>query len=107
MAQQLKRWESPRRKGRNRKGRGGSAKQRQYKKRQKLLMKQLKENAEDRTKPKTQRKNANRSSVIKKGVAHGPLLFFAAVFTAKRPDFNALTAAARKIFLPLYSHRPS
>ncbi|MEM9149537.1 MAG: hypothetical protein AAGB19_03680 [Cyanobacteria bacterium P01_F01_bin.3] len=42
MAQQLKRWESPRRKGRNHKGRGGSAKQRQYKKRQKLLMKRLK-----------------------------------------------------------------
>jgi len=41
MAQQLKRWESPRRKGRNHKGRGGSAKQRQYKKRQKLLMKRL------------------------------------------------------------------
>mgnify|MGYP001801416704 FL=1 len=41
MAQQLKRWESPRRKGRNHKGRGGSAKQRQYKKRQKRLMKRL------------------------------------------------------------------
>ncbi len=42
MAQQLKRWESPRREGRNHKGRGGSAKQRQYKKRQKRLIKQLK-----------------------------------------------------------------
>ncbi|MEM8502672.1 MAG: hypothetical protein AAF716_05910 [Cyanobacteria bacterium P01_D01_bin.1] len=42
MAQQLKRWESPRRKGRNHKGRGGSAKQRQYKKRQKRLIQQLK-----------------------------------------------------------------
>ena len=42
MAQQLKRWESPRRKGRNRKGKGGSAKQRQYKKRQKRLIQQLK-----------------------------------------------------------------
>ncbi|MEL7350925.1 MAG: hypothetical protein AAF171_27075 [Cyanobacteria bacterium P01_A01_bin.116] len=41
MAQQLKRWESPRRKGRNHKGRGGSAKQRQYIKRQKLLRKRL------------------------------------------------------------------
>ena len=41
MAQQLKRWESPRREGRNHKGRGGSAKQRQYKKRQKRLIKQL------------------------------------------------------------------
>ena len=41
MAQQLKRWESPRRKGRNHKGRGGSAKQRQYMKRQKQLRKKL------------------------------------------------------------------
>ncbi|MEO1636870.1 MAG: hypothetical protein AAFS04_17515 [Cyanobacteria bacterium J06631_9] len=76
MAQQLKRWESPRRKGRNHKGRGGSAKQRQYKKRQKLLMKRLKENVKDSTQQKTQRKNANRSSGIKKGVAREPLLFF-------------------------------
>lgn len=41
MAQQLKRWESPRRKGRNHKGRGGSAKQRQYIKRQKRLRQKL------------------------------------------------------------------
>lgn len=33
MAQQLKRWESPRRPGRNHKGRGGSARQRQLRKR--------------------------------------------------------------------------
>lgn len=41
MAQQLKRWESPRREGRNHKGRGGSAKARQYKKRQQQLRKRL------------------------------------------------------------------
>ncbi|MGP1382945.1 MAG: hypothetical protein ACTS2F_05250 [Thainema sp.] len=40
---QLKRWESPRRKGRNRKGRGGSARQRQLIKRQKQLQKKLKQ----------------------------------------------------------------
>ena len=76
MAQQHKRWESPRRKGRNHKGRGGSAKQRQYKKRQKLLMKRLKQNAEE----KTERKNASRSSELKKGVAHEPLLFYGYCF---------------------------
>jgi len=38
----LKSHESPRKKGRNRKGRGGSAKLRQYKKRMKTLSKKLK-----------------------------------------------------------------
>ena len=56
MAQQLKRWESPRRKGRNHKGRGGSAKQRQYKKRQKLLMKKLRQGDTTHTNsPQTQK----------------------------------------------------
>ncbi len=39
----LKRWESPRRKGRNNKGRGGSARQRQLRKQQQMLRKKLKE----------------------------------------------------------------
>lgn len=43
MAQRLKRWESPRRQGRNDKGRGGSARQRQLKKQTQLLRKKLKE----------------------------------------------------------------
>ncbi len=37
MARQLKRWESPRHEGRNDKGRGGSARQRQLKKRTQAL----------------------------------------------------------------------
>jgi hypothetical protein len=45
MAQQLKRWESPRRKGRNHKGRGGTARQRQLAKRHQTLRKRLKETA--------------------------------------------------------------
>ena len=43
MAQQLKRWESPRRQGRNDKGKGGAARQRQLKKRQQMLRKKLTE----------------------------------------------------------------
>ncbi len=39
----LKRWESPRREGRNDKGRGGAARQRQLKKRNQMLRKKLKE----------------------------------------------------------------
>jgi len=46
MAQQLKSWESPRRQGRNDKGKGGSARQRQLKKREKMLRKKLKRSAD-------------------------------------------------------------
>ena len=42
MSQRLKRWESPRREGRNDKGRGGSARQRQKQKQMKLLRQRLK-----------------------------------------------------------------
>jgi hypothetical protein len=47
MAQRLKRWESPRRQGRNDKGKGGSARQRQLKKQQQLLRKKLKDSPKD------------------------------------------------------------
>lgn len=43
MAQQLKRWESPRRQGRNDKGRGGSARKRQRQKQLKALAQKLKQ----------------------------------------------------------------
>ncbi|MEA5472194.1 hypothetical protein [Spirulina sp. 06S082] len=38
----LKRWESPRRQGRNHKGKGGSARHRQLKKQQQMMRKKLK-----------------------------------------------------------------
>lgn len=40
---QLKRWESPRREGRNDKGRGGSARKRQLKKQKQMLRQKLKQ----------------------------------------------------------------
>jgi hypothetical protein len=43
MAQRLKRWESPRNEGRNDKGKGGSARQRQLKKRTQMLRQKLKD----------------------------------------------------------------
>lgn len=43
MVQRLKRWESPRRQGRNDKGKSGSARQRQLKKKTQMLRKKLKE----------------------------------------------------------------
>jgi hypothetical protein len=48
MAQQLKRWESPRRQGRNAKGKGGSARQRQLRKQQQILRQKLKPNTKHR-----------------------------------------------------------
>lgn len=55
MAQRLKRWESPRREGRNDKGRGGSARQRQLKKQVQALRKKLKEQAETENSNKKQK----------------------------------------------------
>lgn len=47
----LKRWESPRREGRNDKGKGGSARKRQLKKQRQMLRQKLKqENKADDTK---------------------------------------------------------
>ncbi|MGI0487275.1 hypothetical protein ACN4EK_17670 [Pantanalinema rosaneae CENA516] len=43
MAQRLKRWESPRRQGRNDKGKGGSARQRQRRKQFQALRQKLKD----------------------------------------------------------------
>lgn len=47
MAQRLKRWESPRREGRNDKGRGGSARQRQKRKQFQALRQKLKDQSAD------------------------------------------------------------
>jgi len=44
----LKRWESPRRQGRNDKGKGGSARQRQVKKQHKLWSQRLKQNQNEK-----------------------------------------------------------
>ncbi|AOY82307.1 hypothetical protein BJP36_22775 [Moorena producens JHB] len=43
MAQRLKRWESPRREGRNWKGKGGSARRKQLKKQTQMLRRKLKQ----------------------------------------------------------------
>ncbi len=44
MVERLKSWESPRKRGRNQKGKGGSARARQLRKREKLLRKKLRQN---------------------------------------------------------------
>jgi hypothetical protein len=62
--QRLKRWESPRKEGRNNKGKGGSARQRQLRKREQLLRKKLK------SQPENQKREGDRP------------LFFDLAFTA-------------------------
>lgn len=50
MAQQLKSWESPRRKGRNDKGKGGAARARQIRKQQQMMRQKLKGESPDNKK---------------------------------------------------------
>ncbi|MEO1622003.1 MAG: hypothetical protein AAFU53_13360 [Cyanobacteria bacterium J06632_3] len=92
MAQQLKRWESPRRKGRNDKGRGGSAKQRQYKKRQKRLMKQLRQGIDGA---------GNKSP--KKGEAHESRSFLISLESPRMTgETPCLYKCARGVKPPIY-----
>ncbi len=63
MARQLKRWESPRKEGRNDKGKGGSARQRQIKKRNQMLRNKLKENGSDNSKNNQPKKGENHDSL--------------------------------------------
>ncbi|HEY9615349.1 MAG TPA: hypothetical protein V6C64_00815 [Microcoleaceae cyanobacterium] len=49
MAQRLKRWESPRRQGRNDKGKGGSARQRQRRKQFQALRQKLKDQSSNQS----------------------------------------------------------
>jgi len=57
MTERLKRWESPRRQGRNDKGKGGSARARQLRKQQKMLRKKLKDNSKDAFLPRRDAKS--------------------------------------------------
>ena len=60
MAQRLKRWESPRRRGRNDKGKGGAARRRQIKKQQKMLRRKLKLESFKQASSKNNHKNKTR-----------------------------------------------
>ena len=53
MVERLKRWESPRKRGRNDKGKGGSARARQLRKREQMMRQKLKQN--DKNKPQGDR----------------------------------------------------
>jgi hypothetical protein len=70
MAQRLKRWESPRKEGRNDKGKGGSARQRQLKKRTQMLRQKLKEQGKDGN------NSQGKQNKSKKGENYDSLLFY-------------------------------
>ena len=55
MAERLKSWESPRKRGRNDKGKGGSARARQLRKREQMLLQKLKDNAANKEKSQEER----------------------------------------------------
>ncbi|HEY9610005.1 hypothetical protein [Allocoleopsis sp.] len=65
MTQRLKRWESPRRQGRNDKGKGGSARARQLKKQTQMLRKKLQEgqNADDQNNQQNKPRGRRMSSL--------------------------------------------
>ncbi len=75
MARMLKRWESPRKEGRNDKGKGGSARRRQLKKQTQMLRKQLKSRGQisdqGDSSPKTLGERPTKSNQSKKGELHG------------------------------------
>ncbi|TAE55202.1 MAG: hypothetical protein EAZ76_12375 [Nostocales cyanobacterium] len=59
----LKRWESPRKQGRNDKGRGGSARQRQLKKQRQVLRNKLKEQQKPENNQKDQQNHKPREGI--------------------------------------------
>jgi hypothetical protein len=63
MARQLKSWESPRNEGRNDKGKGGSARQRQLKKRTQMLRQKLKDQGKDNNSQGQNKKRENHDSL--------------------------------------------
>ncbi len=64
MVERLKRWESPRKRGRNHKGKGGSARARQLRKQQKLLRKKLKGNPDNQQQNQDKRREINPPSIF-------------------------------------------
>ncbi len=64
MSQRLKRWESPRKEGRNDKGKGGSARQRQLKKRTQMLRQKLKDQGKDHNSQSQHQKGENHDSLL-------------------------------------------
>ena len=88
MARQLKRWESPRREGRNNKGKGGSARQRQLKKQQQMLRKKLKEQSEDNNNKNSKGGNASSLPIFLPSLSCNFISSPVATLCGEIPDFS-------------------
>ncbi|NJO42312.1 MAG: hypothetical protein HC769_05760 [Cyanobacteria bacterium CRU_2_1] len=95
MARQLKRWESPRKEGRNTKGRGGSARKRQRQKQLKLLAQKLKQQPDVTQLTKNQsidrsdhyRQDNHKQDIDQQGGSRqvfSPLFFYGGVYGSDR-----------------------
>ncbi|GAB4460746.1 MAG: hypothetical protein OHK0037_08540 [Elainellaceae cyanobacterium] len=76
MSRQLKRWESPRREGRNAKGKGGSARQRQLRKQFKTLSQKLKQSGADQPDKSQPDRNRKQSKDRGEDAMFSPFLLF-------------------------------
>ena len=90
MSQRLKRWESPRKEGRNDKGKGGSARQRQLKKRTQMLRQKLKDQS-----------NGNSQGQNKKGENYDSLLFLWQLNLAIRGCLKSFACDNHRLSIPL------
>lgn len=86
MSQRLKRWESPRREGRNDKGKGGSARRRQLKKQTQMLRQKLKDQGND---------NAKERGYLDRGGNYGSLFFLYSRFgTLSRLSLRSVSSSS-------------
>ena len=94
----LKRWESPRREGRNDKGRGGSARQRQLKKQQQRLRQKLKEDNKPEKDNKPDSRKLDNSKKERQGEENLIFpLFFSSVLKQKQSLSSHLTQIVKVI----------
>ena len=87
MVERLKRWESPRKQGRNDKGKGGSARARQLRKREQRLKAKLKKSQGDRA---------------KKGGKIFPLFFWQLNFNVLSQETNIRNKTSSHLSVALY-----
>lgn len=91
MGQRLKRWESPRQTGRNNKGRGGCARQRQLQKRQQIWRQRLREAGKDTSIP-------DQAKQTKREDKNPPVFAFVAATPVKELTTRQNLQAANDIF---------
>lgn len=92
MVERLKRWESPRKRGRNYKGKGGTARARQLRKREQMLRQKLKGNG------------SSKSNKFKQGERGTIPSFFVATNYGQQNIFDRCLDYKLKIISDEYNH---